>query len=306
MGVDHYVEEKAYTKTFAELKSGGFIKQKQKDLYTVRLRCPGGMIPAEWLPKIAEVAKTYGRGVVHTSVRMSIEIPYVNIKDFDKVIKELETVGIKIASCGPRVRVPIACGGCEYNPNGLTDTQKLCKEADKRYFGTPTHHKFKISFSGCPIDCMRTRESDLGFQGIVEPAWDENSCTGCTLCAKVCQEGAIVSREEDGKPIYDPSKCIYCGDCIRVCPTESWTAKRTGHLVRVGGKHGRHPLEAEEVAKFVTDEEVFPVLEKTLEWYKSNGKRGERIGKTIRRVGIQSYKEAVFGYKETQGLGEPA
>ena len=60
-----------------------------------------------------------------------------------------------------------------------------------------------------------------------------------------------------------------------------------------------------ETAKFVKDEEVFTVLEKTLEWYKVNGKRGERIGKTIRRVGIESYKKAVYGYNEQQDLGEP-
>ena len=29
---------------FGQLKSGGFIKQVQKDLFTVRLRCPGGLL----------------------------------------------------------------------------------------------------------------------------------------------------------------------------------------------------------------------------------------------------------------------
>ena len=42
---------------FNELKSGGFIKQTQKDLFTVRLKVPGGRITAEKLVKIAEVAK---------------------------------------------------------------------------------------------------------------------------------------------------------------------------------------------------------------------------------------------------------
>ncbi|HJW86968.1 MAG TPA: sulfite reductase, partial [Candidatus Brocadiaceae bacterium] len=39
---------------FNELKSGGFIKQTQKDLFTVRLKVPGGRITAEKLVKIAE------------------------------------------------------------------------------------------------------------------------------------------------------------------------------------------------------------------------------------------------------------
>lgn len=276
-----------------ELKSGGFIKQTQKDLFTVRLRVPGGRITPDKMAKVAEIAQKYSRmGYCHLSFRQSIELIGVHIEDFDKVRAELSEVGIKIASCGPRVRVPTACGGCEYNPYGLMDTQKKALEVDKRFFGTPCHHKFKVSFSGCPIDCARTTEMDLGFQGAVEPVWDEPLCTGCTLCAKACLEGAIVSDKE-GKPIFDPKKCIYCGDCIRACPTNSWRANRRGWIVRVGGKHGRHPMLAKEVVEFLPDEKVHHFIEKTLKWYKKNGKRRERIGVTIERVGLDKFKKEV-------------
>ena len=43
------------------------------------------------------------------------------------------------------------------------------------------------------------------------------------------------------------------------------------------------------MANFIPDEKVPETIEKTLEWYKVNGKKGERIGKTIDRVGIESY-----------------
>ena len=87
-----------------ELKSGGFIKQTQKDLFTVRLKVPGGRITPDKMLKIAEVAKKYSRlGYCHLSFRQSVEIIGVHIDDFDTVVKELAEVGQKIASCGPRV-----------------------------------------------------------------------------------------------------------------------------------------------------------------------------------------------------------
>ncbi|MFQ5957279.1 MAG: 4Fe-4S binding protein, partial [Candidatus Brocadiales bacterium] len=103
----------------------------------------------------------------------------------------------------------------------------------------------------------------------------------------------IVSDKE-GKPIFDPKKCIYCGDCIRACPTDSWKANRRGWIVRVGGKHGRHPMLAKEVFEFLPDEKVHHFIEKTLEWYKRNGKRRERIGVTIERVGLKKFKKEVI------------
>lgn len=288
---------------FNDLKSGGFIKQRQKDQFTVRLRCPGGRIDTKKLIEIAKIADKYSKkSVVHLSLRQSLEILYVDYKDFDSMVKDLEKIGQKVASCGPRVRVPTACGGCEYNPNGLTDTQALAKMVDEKFFGSPCYHKFKISFSGCPIDCARTREMDLGFQGLVEPTWDEDTCTGCTICSKACKEDAIKAHPETGKPIYDKNNCIYCGDCIRACPTESWRALRYGNFVRLGGKHGRHPRPSDDAAIFIPDEKIPEVIEKTLEWYKINGKRGERIGTTIDKVGLDSYIKFM---ENTFKSGEP-
>ncbi|HHT9129982.1 MAG TPA: 4Fe-4S binding protein, partial [Candidatus Brocadiaceae bacterium] len=154
------------------------------------------------------------------------------------------------------------------------------------------HHKFKIGFSGCPIDCTRTREMDLGFQGVVYPVWNKDLCNGCTLCAKACLEGAIVSDKE-GRPMFDESKCVYCGDCIRGCPTDAWKDKKKGWLVRTGGKHGRHPREADQVANFLPDNKVNDFISATLKWYKENGKPKERIGSCIDRVGLDKFKKEV-------------
>ncbi|MCX8127049.1 MAG: sulfite reductase, partial [Dehalococcoidia bacterium] len=111
-----------------ELKAGGFIKERQGDLFTLRIRVPAGRITSEKLKKIAEIAERHGTGLLHTTVRQSLEILHVDRAAIDRVRRDLEEAGLSIASCGPRVRVPTACSGCDYNPNGITDTVKVCLE----------------------------------------------------------------------------------------------------------------------------------------------------------------------------------
>src|SRR3972149_7838946 len=111
---------------FNELKTGGFIKQRQKDLFAVRLRCPGGKITTDNLIEIAKIAARYSKkSVVHLSFRQSLEILYVDYKDFDSIVAELAKIGMKVAFCGPRVRVPTACGGGGDKPNGPTRNTEL-------------------------------------------------------------------------------------------------------------------------------------------------------------------------------------
>ncbi|WP_243370019.1 4Fe-4S dicluster domain-containing protein [Geotalea sp. SG265] len=272
------------------LKAGGFIKERGKDLFTVRLRVPGGRMTVPRLKKIADVAEKFGGEFVHLSVRQSIELININFKDFDAVVAELGEGEQKVASCGARVRVPTACGGCEYNPNGLVDTQRSALEVDEKLFGTPTgHHKFKVGFAGCPFDCPKSATNDVGFQGAIWPELNKDECISCGLCAKSCAEGAI-TLGADGKPEFHPDACIYCGDCVKVCPTEAWKAAKKGYTVRIGGKWGRHPLVGTLFATFLPEDRVVDFITEVLAWYKekADGAGRIRIGDIIIKEGTES------------------
>lgn len=285
-----------------ELKAGGIIPQRQKGMVTVRFAAPGGRVEAAHMRKIAELAEKYGQGYLHFTFRQSPEIPFVKLDDVEALVAEASELGIKIAGCGKRVRVPTACAGCEYNPNGLVNTQIMARESYERYFGIDHAHKFKLSFSGCPVDCARARENDLGFQGQVEPVLNPDNCTGCGLCVKACQDDALYMdptitgpRTKRGMPVRIEEKCISCGDCIKACAFDAMVPKRTGNAIYAGGKHGKHPHVAYPLAEFVPEDKVYDVIETVMAWYKENGRKGERIGDTIDRVGINSLRQALKG-----------
>ena len=57
---------------YATLKKGGFMRQKQKNHFSLRLRVVGGQLTAKQLAKIAEVAEEYGHGYVHLTLSLSL------------------------------------------------------------------------------------------------------------------------------------------------------------------------------------------------------------------------------------------
>ena len=104
--------------------------------------------------------------------------------------------------------------------------------------------------------------------------------------------GALASGA-DGLPVRDLDRCTSCGDCIKACPFDAMVPELIGHAVYVGGKHGKHPHTAYPVAEFVNESTVMDVLAATIGWYGEHGNRGERIGFTLDRVGIDSYRRVL-------------
>lgn len=285
---------------FNELRKGGIIKQRQRDYFILRTRIPGGYLKAEMLPKFMQIAKKYGKGYVHLSTRQAIEIAWIHINDLRRLIKDLKRAGILRGACGPRSRNIVACPGSSVCRFGFTDTEKLARKLDKRFFGKDVPKKFKIGLTGCPNSCAKPQENDIGFMAVGEPECDLDKCTSCTLCAKVCEKVCARGKREpaiimdaDKKPIYRREFCFFEGDCIRVCPVSAWKVKQVGYTVFLGGKIGRFPALGIKVKEFATEKEIFEISKKTINCYKRIAKAGERFGDAIERTGIETVKKEI-------------
>ncbi len=115
---------------YSTLKKGGFMRQKQKNNFSLRLRVVGGNLTAKQLAKIAEVAENFGDGYVHLTSRQSVEIPFIKLDDVENVKAALAEGDVEPGVCGPRVRTITACQGQAICPSGCIYTYALEKELD--------------------------------------------------------------------------------------------------------------------------------------------------------------------------------
>lgn len=276
---------------YKSLKQGGFMKQKQGDVFSVRLRVVGGKVTAEKLQKAAEVSQKYGQGYVHLTARQSIEIPFIPYEAIDDVRKSLAEAGLSPAVCGAGVRTITACHGDSVCANGVVDTYAMAEEIDRRFRDRELPHKFKIGITGCANNCLKAEENDLGIKGAVKVKWVKDKCIFCGACAKACKHDAL--KIDDGKIKIKASKCVGCGKCAKVCPKKTIESE-SGLKLYFGGLFGNQIQKGKNILPVITDEEaVYAVIDGTLAYFSRHADKGERFGRTLERIGWKEFSNKI-------------
>lgn len=276
---------------YAALKKGGFMRQKQKGYFSLRLQVVGGDLTAENIRKVAEVAEKYGHGYVHLTSRQGVEIPFIRFEDIEEVKAELAKGGCKPGVCGPRVRTVTACQGNRVCPSGNIDTLKVAQELDERYFGRELPHKFKFGVTGCQNNCLKAEENDLGIKGALDVNWVEDKCIHCGVCEKACRTGAL--SEKDGKIVLNADKCNYCGRCVKSCPTDAWEGE-SAYLVSFGGLFGNTINKGDTFLPLIkSEEQLYRVTDAAIQFFADHAKAGERFKFTLDRVGWDEFKKVM-------------
>ena len=116
---------------YATLKKGGFMRQKQKNNFSLRLACVGGTLTAENLKKIAEVAEKYGDGYVHLTSRQGVEIPFIKLDDIDDVKDDLAKGGCKPGVCSFDSYIVLLCFQTVVLTSGNTEFEFMRKLSSK-------------------------------------------------------------------------------------------------------------------------------------------------------------------------------
>ena len=281
-----------------KVKAWGFLRNRGTDLFSGRVVPEGSVFTADQLAVIAECAKKYGNGKVAFTSRLAAEvvgIPFDKIEEARAFIKE--NAGIEFGGTGAKIRPITACKGttCVY---GNYDTQALAKEIHENYYigwsKVQLPHKFKIGVGGCPNSCMKPSLNDFGVEGRKVPVFDNDLCRGCKVCAveKACPSKA--AHVENGKLVIGEN-CLQCGVCTGKCPFKAISHEsETVYRIYVGGTWGKSTRMGTPLTRLVTREEIAPILEKTMLWFKENAYQKERLGKAIDRLGLEKFEADVF------------
>ncbi|MBQ7370682.1 MAG: 4Fe-4S binding protein [Blautia sp.] len=276
---------------YAALKAGGFMRQKQKDTFSLRLKVVGGTVTVEQLEAIAATARKFGQDYIHLTSRQGVEIPFIKLEDIEEVKEELAKGNVQPGVCGPRVRTVTACQGGKCCPSGCIDAYEIASRLDQRYFGRQLPHKFKFGVTGCQNNCLKAEENDLGVKGGMSVSWVEEECIQCGVCEKACREKAI-SIEGD-QIILDESRCNHCGRCVTACPTGAWHGK-SAFIVSFGGTFGNHIQKGTELLPLIEDEEtLLRVADAAIDYFDKHANPGERFAKTLERLGWEDFTEKV-------------
>lgn len=287
------------TEQINSVKGRGFLRNRGTDNFSGRIVGYGTVFTAENFRDMSELAAKFGNGKLICTSRLGVEIPGI---PFDK-IEEAEAFaashGLRFGGTGAKVRPVTACKGttCVY---GNCDTQAIAAKIHDEFFlgwnSVSLPHKFKISVGGCPNSCMKPSLNDFGIEGHKQPIFNPELCRGCKSCAVESRCPMKAAKVVDGKLNIDKSLCLSCGVCTGKCPFGAVAGEsETLYRIFIGGTWGKHTRMGSPLSRLVREDEIMPILEKTLLWFKENGLPKERLGKAIDRIGFDKAEAEIMG-----------
>lgn len=127
------------------------------------------------------------------------------------------------------------------------------------------------------------------------------ACPGDTVCQFGIQDSLKLGTkiEEFFIGMDLPAKVKVGVSGCSLCCGESFVrdvgvfATKSGWNLVVGGSSARRPRIGDLIREGLKEEEVIPLVKRTLEYYRDHAKKRERMAKFVDRIGIEELKDAI-------------
>jgi sulfite reductase beta subunit-like hemoprotein len=152
----------------------GNYPQRQDDAEMLRVKVPQGVLDAEQLRALADVAERRSRGFAHVTTRQNLQLHFVRQRDVEPALRRLAEAGLTTReACGNTVRNVTACpyaGVAAAEAFDVTPyAEALTRHLLRHPLGSGLPRKFKMAFEGCPDDHAFAAINDLGWHARLGP-----------------------------------------------------------------------------------------------------------------------------------------
>ena len=197
-----------------------------------------------------------------------------------------------------RIKFPVT----PHIPGGLTTSKQLRQIADiaDQYGGSLKIVGNAITIIGLTLADGEKAITELGCQGesfIAKAVRSVSFCPGKPNCPRALQDSTplglaldneFFGQELPGKLRIGVSGCPNC--CAEPLVKDiGMYGTNKGYVLAVGGSSGLKAQVAKVIAKNVPSEEISPIIQSILVYYRKHGQNKERLGETIDRLGWSEF-----------------
>lgn len=150
----------------------GCYGQRQQGVQMMRTKVPGGMLMANQLERLADVADFAGGGKGHLTTRQNMQFHFVPLNQFADAMHMLHDVGMTSReACYNTVRNVTACPYAGLTRHEVFDVrpyaQRVAFSFLRKSLTDAMPRKFKIAFDGCTnSDCTIAAIHDVGLKAV--------------------------------------------------------------------------------------------------------------------------------------------
>ena len=146
----------------------GTYGQRQDDVQMLRVKIPQGILSAQQLNAMADVAEQYARGFAHVTTRQNFQFHFLKLADIEGIMRRMADEGVTTReACGNSVRNITACPYAGVAVDEAFDVTPYAEALTRYLLRHPLAailpRKFKIAFEGCSEDHALASINDLGW-----------------------------------------------------------------------------------------------------------------------------------------------
>jgi sulfite reductase (NADPH) hemoprotein beta-component len=150
------------------LLRGTYGQRQEGDLSMLRAKIPQGILTADQLEALADVAAEFSRGFLHLTTRQNVQLHFVKLGEVGEAMRRLADVGITTReACGNSVRnittSPTAGVARDEVFDATPYAEALTRFLLRHPLSSSLPRKFKIAFSGGGEDHTFASINDIGW-----------------------------------------------------------------------------------------------------------------------------------------------